>query len=817
MVMQIKGKFIKNAALDSSKILLTAGQALRILAQDGSEKRLIELSAEGKVLVNGSEVALESSVLSRINSVTSSLAAEVAARQVADANLAADIATEASARAAAVSTEQARAMAAEALKLNKAGDTMTGDLILAATPGMPGSGSQWELSSTLISHWNGVFSAEDDVQKIVIATADGLAPSHTPSSTNIDFSKTYIEFVSGLKRYASFVAPGSYSLSADSNSLYSHVAGTEGQLGHLAIQFGGSSFNEYAADATFLRIGFHYSPYGSGAQARLSGLMAVNFYDRANPALNWFSSMPPESGPQVVGSTTTVAGTPGTASLLKFVQPDGANHIALKAPDSIASSVTLTLPANAGSLNQVLVTNGSGILSWSSVVDSEASARQAADAALQSALNAEISARQAADIVLQSNIDSEIAARSAAVSSEASARASADSALSARLDIVEGSGEGSVAKAESDAKAYADQKIADLVNSAPAVLDTLKELSDALGGDENFAATVAGQIGDVQDNVDAEEARALAAEQTLQANITAEETARIAAVSAEKTRAEAAEAALSAAISAESAARSSAVSSEAAARSAADAALQAEIDAEESARASADSALDARVSTLETNSATKTYVDGKVSELTSGINDLDGYAQDVRSDLDQEIIDRAAADLAEQTARIAAVSAEEAARTAADNALDSKINQKHAEALSYADSKVAALVNSAPAVLDTLKELADALGGDANFSTTVASQIASASDNLGDRFMYEQFVVSAEMISAGYMELGFKGFAASMVVSNGRLMMFEGEDYSVSVVGGKSRLTFAGSMLPGQSEALEVGDVIKVKYLKDVR
>ena len=63
----------------------------------------------------------------------------------------------------------------------------------------------------------------------------------------------------------------------------------------------------------------------------------------------------------------------------------------------------------------------------------------------------------------------------------------------------------------SSAQAYADQKIADLVNSAPAVLDTLKELSDALGGDANFATTVTNSIAAVQGEVDAVEV-SLAAE-----------------------------------------------------------------------------------------------------------------------------------------------------------------------------------------------------------------------------------------------------------------------------------------------------------------
>ena len=46
-----------------------------------------------------------------------------------------------------------------------------------------------------------------------------------------------------------------------------------------------------------------------------------------------------------------------------------------------------------------------------------------------------------------------------------------------------------------EANGYTDTKIAGLVNSAPETLDTLNELATALGGDENFATTVATNIG----------------------------------------------------------------------------------------------------------------------------------------------------------------------------------------------------------------------------------------------------------------------------------------------------------------------------------
>ncbi len=53
-----------------------------------------------------------------------------------------------------------------------------------------------------------------------------------------------------------------------------------------------------------------------------------------------------------------------------------------------------------------------------------------------------------------------------------------------------------------DAKAYADTKVANLVDSAPDTLNTLNELAAALGDDKNFSTTVATQIGEKADAAD---------------------------------------------------------------------------------------------------------------------------------------------------------------------------------------------------------------------------------------------------------------------------------------------------------------------------
>lgn len=54
--------------------------------------------------------------------------------------------------------------------------------------------------------------------------------------------------------------------------------------------------------------------------------------------------------------------------------------------------------------------------------------------------------------------------------------------------------DGSAAAAQSAANIYTDTAISNLVNAAPTTLNTLKELSDALGGDASFATTVTNSL-----------------------------------------------------------------------------------------------------------------------------------------------------------------------------------------------------------------------------------------------------------------------------------------------------------------------------------
>lgn len=49
---------------------------------------------------------------------------------------------------------------------------------------------------------------------------------------------------------------------------------------------------------------------------------------------------------------------------IKWADADGSNYVGLTSPSTVASNITFTLPADYGSNTQVLTSNGSGTLSW---------------------------------------------------------------------------------------------------------------------------------------------------------------------------------------------------------------------------------------------------------------------------------------------------------------------------------------------------------------------------------------------------------------------------------------------------------------------
>jgi len=290
------------------------------------------------------------------------------------------------------------------------------------------------------------------------------------------------------------------------------------------------------------------------------------------------------------------------------------------------------------------------------------------------------------------------------------------------------------ADAYANAVSYTDAEITTLLNSPPAALDTLNELAAALGDDANFSTTITNLITDKSANAYSNAvsyADGLILDSVVNTSVT-----YVAAANSVKTAYDTAISANTRAASAQTAAASAytnavsytdglivdsvvntSVTYVAAANSvktAYDMAITANTNAgaantrAASAQTAAAAAYTNSVSYTDTSSATAytnavSYANGLILDSVGNTSiTYAGAANSVKTAYDTAI-----------SANTRAASAQTAAASAYTNAV------------SYTDAEITTLLNSPPAALDTLNELAAALGDDANFSTTITNLIAT--------------------------------------------------------------------------------------------
>lgn len=111
-----------------------------------------------------------------------------------------------------------------------------------------------------------------------------------------------------------------------------------------------------------------------------------------------------------------------------------------------------------------------------------------------------------------------------------------------------------------------------------------------------------------------------------------------------------------------------------------------------------------------------------------------------------------------------------------------------------ATGAVANLVGQAPKTLDTLQELAQALGNDANFATTIAGKIAEKT-TLVQVYPVGSIYISTTSTNPKVLF----GFGTWEAIDQGRMLLSQGTNYSAGSTGGRAEVTLTIKELPAHS------------------
>ena len=238
-----------------------------------------------------------------------------------------------------------------------------------------------------------------------------------------------------------------------------------------------------------------------------------------------------------------------------------------------------------------------------------------------------------------------------------------------------------------------EQKINGLINSAPEALDTLKELADALNSDPNFATTVTNQLSNKADKTELDKYLPLSGGEmtgAITSGITTYGSSGV--IIEDKTENDLLNAAGST-TTLKTINNNSLLGSG-----------NIEVPTTESIQAITGS-----------NTYTGANYLTKETNLTDAVIQLD---EEIKATNDNLALEHTNAE------------ATYAKKTDVPTNVSQLTNDSGYQTEAQVSAKVSALVDSAPETLDTLNELAAALGDDPNFATTVTNQIASKQDKL---------------------------------------------------------------------------------------
>lgn len=139
--------------------------------------------------------------------------------------------------------------------------------------------------------------------------------------------------------------------------------GTYIQEGNIVTRSGAASGNAGKSLAVIVGDG---NSAGNSAGGVLALKAGAGYGTAAAGNITLLPGLGASAGTTGVVQILPTKSTAGGTTALQFMAINSTSFVAFKAADTIASNITWTLPATDGTANQVLQTNGSGVLSWNS-------------------------------------------------------------------------------------------------------------------------------------------------------------------------------------------------------------------------------------------------------------------------------------------------------------------------------------------------------------------------------------------------------------------------------------------------------------------
>jgi hypothetical protein len=220
------------------------------------------------------------------------------------------------------------------------------------------------------------------LELIAVGEGAGSAPNDWGSKTNVN-----------LTSIASAFGPGTENLSSDANATLTLADGAADELRAIYLKITSTSLTATRVvtiapnDIAKLWIIENATTGGQSITIKQGSGATVTI---ANSSVKAIYTDGAGAGAAVVdalvdldltGTTTIAQATIAQATIangtftgtqvditgqgdLRLQDASGGQYVALQAPATVASNVTLTLPADDGEADQVLATNGSGVLDW---------------------------------------------------------------------------------------------------------------------------------------------------------------------------------------------------------------------------------------------------------------------------------------------------------------------------------------------------------------------------------------------------------------------------------------------------------------------